>query len=125
MYSIRPYRDDDYDSVVALLKLTNLFISELDTRDIYLQKMKDDPETMLVAENGDDIVGFVLVSYDIWVTTIRHLCSHPQKGKGAGFYLGREMIKMARNRGCKMVCSYTETSNKRSIRLQKLARFKV
>ena len=125
MYKIRPYNDDDFDSVKSLLKLTNLFIPEIDTREIYLQKTRDDPATMLVAENGGEVVGFVLVSYDIWVTTIRHLCSHPKKGKGAGFYLGRDMIKMARNRGCKMVCSYTEAANERSVKLQKMARFKV
>jgi len=123
-YSVRPYNNEDFDSVIDILKLTNLYIPFTDTKEIFSQKSKDDPETILVAEKNGEVLGFTLISYDIWASTIRHMCSHPTKGKGAGFYLALKTIKIIKSRGCKLICSYTETSNNRSMKFQKLAGWK-
>ena len=118
MYKIKPYETEDYDNVIDLLKITNLFYEATDTKEVFDLKIKDDPESLLVAEINNEIVGFVLIRYDAWASSICHLCSHPTKGKGAGFYLGSKAMGIIKGRGCKLVCSYTEIENGKSVKLQ-------
>ena len=108
--NIRPYSKEDYDGVKELLQLTGLYISTLDTEEVFSKKSTDDSESMFVAEKNGEIIGFVMFSYDVWITTIRHLCSHPKKGIGVGMLLASHAIKIIRSRGCKSVCSYTAIS---------------
>jgi len=118
-FIIRTYLPRDFPECKKILEDTETLIPFLDTQEIYDQKSADDPESIWVAINEDlQIVGLVLISYDPWASTIRHLASCPVRGVGAGALLAYRAVAVIRERGSGCVVSYTDALNERSVDMQ-------
>jgi len=62
MITIRNYRDADYPGVQALLQEADLYASTWDSRENLKGMILQDPESVLVAVDGDVIVGNIFIT---------------------------------------------------------------
>lgn len=82
---IRNYKDEDFQQVDKLLKETGVKWYSVDNRENFRKKIKQDPESIIVAEEDGNIVGTIFVVYDPWSSFILHLAvdeNHRKKGLG-------------------------------------------
>ena len=66
MVEIRYYRDEDYEQVRSLLDSCGLFTRNPDTQEELGEKIRRDPESIIVAEDSGRIVGNVYLMEDGW-----------------------------------------------------------
>lgn len=90
---IRSYRQADYKELKNLLELCSLFDKSYDTE----EKLKNKkPEgSIIVAEDGDEIVGCIFFTWDGWDSSIYRLAVHSDYRKEG---LGSKLLEEAENR---------------------------
>ena len=90
---IRNYRSRDYATVKKLLKLCGLFDKSYDKPKKFANKTPKG--SIIVAEDKNMIVGFVLFTWDGWDSSIYRLAVHPSyRNKG----LGNKLLEATENR---------------------------
>ncbi len=101
MVKIRDYIGSDYDDIKLNLEEGNLFDVN-DTRENLEAKIKRDPESIIVSETDNKVVGNVYVNEDGWAAFIWHLAVRKEyRNKGIGSLLMKEAEEKLRKRGYK------------------------
>lgn len=123
----RSYQKEDSEKLIALLKVTGLFIEACDQAEIINLKSLEDPESIILAEIDDNIVGCIFINYDAWVTTLRHLGVHPDFQKRGKLGIALQLFKRAESlvfaRGCPIAVGYVIEDN--LVKLYKKVGFEV
>ena len=85
MVSLRNYKDSDYADVKRNLKEAKLFVDVWDTRERLEEKIRRNPDSIIVAEDKGRVIGNLFLVEDGWGAFIFHLAVHSsyrQKGIG-------------------------------------------
>jgi len=64
---IRNYQDNDSNKLEQLLKDTGLYYGTVDKKEVFKDKIEENPGAILVVEDGDKLVGTVFIIYDKWI----------------------------------------------------------
>lgn len=91
---IRPYIQNDYAALIKLYQTGELFEEDCDNENIIINKVKRDPESLLVAIHDDEIVGTVsLVEDERFAFIFRLAVKSDQQRRGIGSTLIAEAEK--------------------------------
>lgn len=112
-YLIRPYKDDDYPSVESILKNAGQHDENWDHHENLASMIKQDPESVLVAESGGEIVGcIIMVGYGERVSYLFRLSvKDSRKNQGIGSKLLDTACETLKRRGTKEVDLIVEADN--------------
>lgn len=111
-FTIRPYKTNEFDEVMQLLKDTNLYFESCDQRDSVNAKSVDDPESIVVVVIDDKIVGCAFIVHDPWANIIYHTAVNPKfQNEGIGKALLEYSEKLIIERGGIQVAMYIMTEN--------------
>jgi ribosomal-protein-alanine N-acetyltransferase len=95
----------------------------------YLKRYFDDEySTLLIAEDGDDIIGYIVFSYDEWNNSahIDQIFVRPDKqNQGVGSKLIDDVVNRAKKQGIRIVFLETGTKENNAIRFYKKNGFSV
>lgn len=94
-FEIRPYISTDYDQVRQLLISVKTFDAELDTEQNLTLKLKQSPNSILVAVQNHTICGVVYIRFDGWKAFINRLAVDPSVQHQG---LGSELLDEAESR---------------------------
>jgi len=98
---IRAYRNADEFAVIALWESCGLLRPQNDPRKDIVRKLKVNPEWLLVAEEGGQIVGAVMAGYEGHRGWINYLAVAPARQRhGLGRQLMAEAERQLRAAGC-------------------------
>lgn len=119
-YSLRPFRMDDYDAVLALWQNAGPGVSvrPSDRRPEVAKKLERDPDLFLVAEREGRVVGVILGAWDGRRGWLHHLAvdaAHRQAGIGSA--LIAEVEARLRAKGCLKVNLLVWADNEAARRL--------
>ena len=121
---IREFQPRDINQVISLLKESKLYHKPWDNQKNYIKKKKTDPDLMLVAEEDNKIVGFVLGQYDGWGPMIWRLAvSKAKQNKGIGTMLANQIEKRLKNKGARNIYVLATLNNKKSMEFFKKRRY--
>lgn len=90
---IRSYCDADYDAVKKILQSGGHFDDVWDSREHWKRKIEKDPNSILVAVEGDEVIGCQLIIRDDWTCFFFRLAvkeSHRSKGVGTALMVAAE-----------------------------------
>lgn len=112
----RPYRADDREALVSLWRVCDLTRPWNDPyRDIE-RKLSVDADNLLVLEDGDRLIGSVMVGYDGHRGWINYLAVHPDhQRRGFGHVLMTEAEKRLQLLGCPKVNLQVRGSNRAAV----------
>jgi ribosomal protein S18 acetylase RimI-like enzyme len=112
----RPYRRDDREALVSLWRGCDLTRPWNDPyRDIE-RKLSVDADNLLVLEDGDRLIGSVMVGYDGHRGWINYLAVHPDhQWRGFGRLLMAEAEKRLQLLGCPKVNLQVRGSNQAAV----------
>jgi len=83
--NIRLYQDKDYNQVKEILQQGDHFDDVWDSQEHWDEKSRRDPESILIAENEDEIVGCLLIIRDKWTNFLFRLAvKENYRGNGIG-----------------------------------------
>lgn len=124
--NIRNYKDNDSRKLEHLLKDVGLYYKHLDKRKIFKKKIEYDPESIIVAEDGDKLIGTVFIIYDPWNSCIYHLGVHPDyRNKGVATKLMDEAEGRLKARGVERITLFAGEENNRAVKFYKKRRWKI
>lgn len=113
---VRNARKEDFPRLIELLKVTDLFWETGDTEEVFEKKLAFDPNSILVLECMDKIIGMVTTVYDPWASFIWHVAIDPAYQKrGLGHMLAEEAEKRLKARGTTSVNGYVLPTNRNSL----------
>ena len=105
--NIRAYRDPDFPQLESVLKATKLYDPNFDQRERYKTKIEHDPESIIVAEQDNRILGGIIFIYDPFASSIWHLCVDPlYQGRGTGTELMKQAFSTLQSRGADVIIGY-------------------
>lgn len=114
--NIRNYKDDDSNKLEQLLKDTGLYYESLDKKEIFKNKIEENPESIIVAEDDGKLVGIVFVIYDLWNPMIFHLGVHPNyRNKGIASKLMDEAEGRLKAKGVEEVTLFVDEENHKAM----------
>jgi ribosomal protein S18 acetylase RimI-like enzyme len=94
MWSMRPGRPDEADSIVGLWREADAEPTTTDYPEKVRQLMAADADAVIVAEDGGRLVGTVIAGWDHWRGNIYRLAVVPdQRGRGLGRHLLEEAVR--------------------------------
>jgi ribosomal protein S18 acetylase RimI-like enzyme len=97
---IRHYKSKDYQFLIDLYKEGDLFEEEIDNENVIKQKIKRDPESIIVALKNNEIVGTVSIMEDgKFAFIFRLVVSVKERNQGIGTKLISEAEKILKKRG--------------------------
>lgn len=107
--TIRPYLETDYDAVKAILQEGALFDDVWDAPLHFSKKSAKDPASVLVAVEGEEVVGCQLILRDDWTPFLFRLAvkeSYRKRGIGAALMDAAEA--QLRNEGMDEVAIFVD-----------------
>jgi ribosomal protein S18 acetylase RimI-like enzyme len=114
MVTIRPYTPSDYDGVKRILVEAGLYEEPHDTRERLEHLSREDPQTLLVATDGEEIIGTVYAMYHPWTSFIWHLgVKEDRRGQGLGGILMRHAEDVLRSRGAQEISIFVDGNAER------------
>jgi ribosomal protein S18 acetylase RimI-like enzyme len=113
---IRPALADDLDAVLAFWKTAAEGTSISDDRSGVERLVARDPEALLLAELGDELVGTVVAGFDGWRCHLYRLAVHPERrrqGIGSALLAAAEerFVRLGGRRADAMVLVRNETAH--------------
>jgi len=113
MVNIRSYKDKDYNAVKDNLKEANLFFLPWDKRNNLKSKIYKNPNSILVAEIENKVVGNVFIIEDGWSAFIFHLCVNKKnRNNQIGMELLKHAEKILKKRKVKQISTYVRGNKK-------------
>jgi len=111
---IRAATPADLDTVLAFWKVAAEGTSISDDRDGVERLVVRDPEALILAELGGELVGTVIAGFDGWRCHLYRLAVHPQRrrqGIGSALLAAAEerFVRLGGRRGDAMVLVHNET----------------
>jgi len=98
---IRPYQQDDRESVIRLWRETGLALPQNDPGKDIDRKLLVDPELFLVADDGGELVATVMAGYEGHRGWINYLAVKPGcQRRGYGRMLMEAAERLLRGKGC-------------------------
>ena len=115
--SIRPYRPEDQDAVIALWKACGLIVPQNDPRADIDAKIQFQPDLFLVALSMDRLVGTVMAGYEGHRGWINYLAVEPGlRRRGIGRTMMRAAEKKLQALGCPKINLQVRRSNTAVVR---------
>ncbi|WP_426569887.1 GNAT family N-acetyltransferase [Streptomyces canus] len=113
---IRAATPDDLDTVLAFWKTAAEGTSISDDRDGLERLVTRDPDALILAEQGGELVGTVIAGFDGWRCHLYRLAVHPQRrraGIGSALLAAAEerFVGLGGRRGDAMVLTRNETAH--------------
>jgi len=113
---IRAATPEDLDAVLAFWKVAAEGTSISDDRDGVERLVARDPEALILAEQGGELVGTVIAGFDGWRCHLYRLAVHPaQRRRGVGAQLlaaaEERFVRLGGRRGDAMVLERNETAH--------------
>ncbi|MFE0455044.1 GNAT family N-acetyltransferase [Streptomyces sp. NPDC058914] len=113
---IRAATPDDLDTVLAFWKTAAEGTSISDDRDGVERLVTRDPDALILAEQGGELVGTVIAGFDGWRCHLYRLAVHPQRrraGIGSALLAAAEerFVGLGGRRGDAMVLTRNETAH--------------
>jgi ribosomal protein S18 acetylase RimI-like enzyme len=114
MLKIRNYKPPDYLQVVSILKEANLFDEIWDSEENLLGMVSKDPESVIVAEIDDSIVGnlFMIPYGDKIAYLFRLAVKQKYRKQGIATELIKYAQKLVKSKGVSEVGLYVDSNNK-------------
>ncbi|MBI4043307.1 MAG: GNAT family N-acetyltransferase [Candidatus Diapherotrites archaeon] len=110
---IRNYQDNDFVSLIDLLRSCNLYNPQYDKREMIQRKSGADSDSIILAVQGTQIVGCIFFIYDPWSSFIYHLGVVPEhQNKGIATALLKEAEARLYKRGTNPVTLFVIKENK-------------
>jgi ribosomal protein S18 acetylase RimI-like enzyme len=112
MVSIRHYTDSDYEAVKQVLQEANLYDDVWEDRQNLKRKITRDPQSILLAEDGKQVIGCVFIVEDGWNAFIWRLAVRKDhRKKGIGTMLMKKAEDIIKARGIKESSIFVDTKN--------------
>ncbi|GEM_PF-1511079 len=112
MVSIRYYKDSDYEEIKQVLQEGNLYDDVWEARQNLKQKIIRDPQSILIAEENNHVIGCVFIVEDGWTAFIWRLSVRKEyRKKGVGLMLMQKAEEIVRTRGIKELSLFADTKN--------------
>ncbi|MBC2902681.1 GNAT family N-acetyltransferase [Streptomyces cupreus] len=113
---IRPAGPGDLDTVLAFWKVAAEGTSISDDRDGVERLVGRDPEALILAERGGELVGTVIAGFDGWRCHLYRLAVHPghrRQGIGTALLAAAEerFVRLGGRRGDAMVLQRNERAH--------------
>lgn len=110
---IRNYKAEDYSAIEILLKEANMFDEVWDSRENLAGIVKYDPENIIIALQGEQIVGLVfLIPYGTKVLYLFRLVVRKDvRQKGIGTAILNYVRELAKRKGIEELGFYVDASN--------------
>lgn len=110
---IRPYKTSDYEQVAALYKDSSTFGGQFDkdrdSAERLEARINQDPESILIAEQDNEIIGTVSLIED---TRVAWLFRFATKDNVSAKILYEKAVSILKSRGHKQVLVYSPANNK-------------
>lgn len=108
---VRNCKKEDLPRLIELLKITGL-LDGVDSEEVFEKKLAYDPDSMMVLESDDVIIGMVMTTFDPWASFMWHLAIDPKyQGRGFGHLLAEEAEQRLRAKGTTSVNGYVVPTN--------------
>jgi ribosomal protein S18 acetylase RimI-like enzyme len=105
--SIRPAVASDAGAVLELWQLAESFPTRTDNEESVCSLIAHDPEAVLVAEEGAELIGSLVAAFDGWRGTLFRLAVLPtRRRRGVGRALVTEGERRLRERGAARINLY-------------------
>ena len=112
--TIRAYRLSDYAAVKQNLVEGGLYFDSMDSERSYQVKVGRDPESILVAELENKVVGSAMYVEDGWLAMIFRLSVNKQyRNRGIGRMLMKEAEDKLRHKGYKEANIWVDEKNEK------------
>ncbi len=112
MVLIKFYKDDFYEDVKQILQEGNLYDETWEARENLKRKIERDPQSILIADVNEEIVGCVFIVEDGWNGFIWRLCvKKSHRKKGIGLLLMQKAEEIIKNRGIKEASLFVDSKN--------------
>ncbi len=122
MVEIRCCQLEEVPQLIKLLKQADLYYEGCDSEVSLENKIWSEFDSILVAVDGDRIVGMVITICDPWISFIYHGCVDPEyQRQGIATQLREEAERRLKENGAKVIVGYVYPKNKRSRTLLKKA----
>ena len=100
--NLRFYKDKDYEQVKQTLKEGDLFDDVWEARNNLNKKIERDPESIILAEENNKIIGCVFIVEDGWNAFVWRLSVRKDyRKKGIGLELMKKAEEIIKQRGIK------------------------
>lgn len=112
MATIKFYEDHFYNDVKQILQECNLYDETWEDRKNLKRKIERDPQSILIAEENNKIIGCVFIVEDGWNAFIWRLCvKESHRKKGIGSLLMQKAEDIIKKRGIKEASLFVDSKN--------------
>ena len=129
-FAVRALELREIPMLIELLKTCGVYYADADSPEKLAAKLQNDGNRGLMIgafDDTDQLVGFVMASFDGWAAVVWHYCVHPhaRKGTGLALLLGRTIVRRLKELGADRVYALVESKNRPMFRFAKAAGFDV
>lgn len=103
---------DKYEEVIAILKSGGHFDDVWDSQEHWSEKIQKEQNSILLAKEGEEIIGCILIIRDPWTSFLFRLAVKSEyRNKGVGSKLIEAAENQLRKEGVDEVTIFVETDN--------------